>query len=59
MGRKKLTQEKKKIKTGVTINSDLLEILESHLGDNNKSKYIENLIKEDLKKRGFEVKIEF
>lgn len=44
-----------KIKTGITVNSDLIELMDEYLlGINNlnRSKYVEKLIKEDLIKRG-------
>lgn len=59
MGRKKIPENKKRVKTGITIDSELLEIFNSHIGENNKSKYIENLIVEDLLKRGFRIVKEF
>lgn len=55
MPRKKIEEEKKKIKTGVTINSEIIEMMDEILediGDTNRSKYIEKLIREDLEKRG-------
>lgn len=55
MPRKKIEEEKKKIKTGVTINSEIIEMMDEILedtGNTNRSKYIEKLIREDLEKRG-------
>lgn len=54
MPRKKLPEDKKKIKTGVTLNSELVEIMDVYLKENkiNRSKYIENLVKEDFRKMG-------
>lgn len=45
--------EEKKPKISVSINSDLVELLEEYLQDKNvnRSKYIENLIKKDIEER--------
>ena len=59
MARKKLPEEKKKVKTGITIDSEILDMFTEQLGEKNKSKYIENLIRQDLKKRGFNVEKDF
>jgi hypothetical protein len=51
MARNKIPKDKKRIKIGGTIDPDLYKILEEFLSDTgnfNKSKYLENLIKEDL-----------
>lgn len=58
MGRKKLDKNKKKVKTGVTINIKLNELLDYHLGEKNRSVYIEGLIISDLKDRGFDIEEE-
>ena len=53
--RHKLPEEKKKKKTGFTIDTELLEIFEEYLKEvkiSNRSKYVENLIRIDLQKRG-------
>ena len=60
--RKKIPDDKKKIKTGFTIDNDLLKIMDEYLdnlGISNRSKYIEKLITEDLEKRGKKIKKEF
>jgi metal-responsive CopG/Arc/MetJ family transcriptional regulator len=60
--RKKIPEDKKKIKTGFTIDNDLLKIMDEYLdnlGISNRSKYIEKLITEDLEKRGKNIKKEF
>jgi metal-responsive CopG/Arc/MetJ family transcriptional regulator len=47
-----------KIKTGITVNSDLIELMDEYLKDinnSNRSKYVEKLIKDDLLKRGKKV----
>jgi hypothetical protein len=44
-----------KVKTGITINNDLIELMDEYLteiNNLNRSKYVEKLIKEDLEKRG-------
>jgi len=44
-----------KVKTGITLNSDLIELMDEYLteiNNLNRSKYVEKLIKEDLEKRG-------
>lgn len=60
--RKKIPENKKKIKTGFTIDNDLLKIMDDYLdnlGISNRSKYIEKLITDDLEKRGKKIKKEF
>ena len=62
MPRKKIQEEKKKIKTGVTINSEIVEIMDEMLdeiGNTNRSRYIEKLIREDLEKRGKNIERDF
>ena len=51
-----------KIKTGITINKDLLEIMDEYLeriNNKNRSKYIEKLIFEDLKNKGRHINQKF
>jgi len=57
MSRKKLTEEQKKKKIGLSIDKKLMEQFDNYLDVNDKkrSRYIENLIKEDMKKRGEDV----
>lgn len=60
--RKKLPDYKKKIKTGFTLNSDIIELMDeflSEIGNTNRSRYIEKLIREDLKKRGKNIESDF
>jgi metal-responsive CopG/Arc/MetJ family transcriptional regulator len=60
--RKKIADDKKKIKTGVTINSDIVELMDELLediGNTNRSRYIEKLIREDLEKRGKNIERDF
>ncbi len=62
MPRKKIEEEKKKIKTGVTINSEVVEMMDEMLediGSTNRSRYIEKLIREDLEKRGKNIERDF
>lgn len=53
MSRKKISENKKKIKTVVTINEKLMEKFDDFLTKNNinRSNYIEKLVKEDMVKR--------
>jgi metal-responsive CopG/Arc/MetJ family transcriptional regulator len=62
MPRKKIQEDKKKVKTGVTINSDVVEIMDElidDIGNTNRSRYIEKLIREDLEKRGKNIERDF
>jgi metal-responsive CopG/Arc/MetJ family transcriptional regulator len=62
MARHKISEEEKKKDLTVTIDIKLNEKLEKYLTEkniNNKSKYIENLIKNDLINRGENIKNEF
>jgi metal-responsive CopG/Arc/MetJ family transcriptional regulator len=62
MPRKKIQEDKKKIKTGVTINSEIVELMDELLediGNTNRSRYIEKLIREDLEKRGKNIERDF
>jgi metal-responsive CopG/Arc/MetJ family transcriptional regulator len=62
MPRKKIEEEKKKIKTGFTINSEVVEMMDEILediGNTNRSRYIEKLIREDLEKRGKNIERDF
>jgi len=60
--RKKIPEDKKRADLGITIDSQLLKILEEYLIQNNisnKSKYIENLIREDFEKKGKNIERNF
>lgn len=59
--RKKISENKKKHKTAISIDSNLFEIFDKYLSEKDikRSKYIENLIREDLKNRGKNVEKEF
>ena len=49
---------KNKVNTGFTLNNDIISIMDEYLikiGNTNRSRYIEKLIKEDLEKRGIVV----
>jgi len=62
MPRNKLKEDKKKIKTGVTINREVVELMDELLediGNTNRSRYIEKLIREDLEKRGKNIEKNF
>lgn len=62
MPRNKIQEDKKKIKTGVTINSDVVDLMDELLediGNTNRSRYIEKLIREDLEKRGKNIERDF
>lgn len=54
MSRKKIPVDKKRIKIGGTIDPELYKTLILFLSSNdkNKSKYLEEIIKKDLKERG-------
>ena len=58
MARKKLSDDVKKPKIGITLNKELDNIMSDYIKENkiNRSKYIENLIKEDMLKRGKQIK---
>jgi len=59
---KKIPEEKKKKKFSFSITNKLLEIFDEHIKDediNNRSKYIEKLIRNDLKKRGLNIEKDF
>lgn len=58
MARQKLPEEEKKKDFSVSINMKLNDKLEEYLdskGISNKSKYIEKLVKEDMKNRGEDI----
>jgi len=60
--RHKIPDDKKKVKTAVSIDDKLLKILDKYIEDNdisNKSKYIENLIRKDMEERGKDTKRDF
>lgn len=60
--RKKLEEADKKIKTGITLNNDIIELMDELLddvGNTNRSRYIEKLIREDFEKRGIKVEKRF
>ncbi len=60
--RKKLEEADKKIKTGITLNNDIIELMDELLddvGNTNRSRYIEKLVREDLERRGIKVEKKF
>lgn len=62
MARYKLSEEDKKRDISVSMDIKLNEKLEKYMinkGITNKSKYIESLVKKDLKDRGVDINIDF
>ncbi len=59
--RKKLPEDEKKIASHITINSDIVELMDEYLTDfsTNRSRYIENLVREDLERRGIKIEKKF
>lgn len=60
--RHKIPDNKKKNKTAVTIDKNLLNLFNEFLDENeitNKSKYIENLIRRDMLEKGKNIDREF
>lgn len=57
-----ITEEKRKDKSAISMDTKLLEIFNKFLEDNNipnRSKYIENLVRKDMEARGKNVDREF
>lgn len=61
MARHKIPDDKKKPKISITIDKSIDELMEEHIEDLgvNRSKYIENLVRQDMKKRGFDIEPDF
>ena len=61
MSRHKLSEDIKKPKISITLNRDLDVILQDYIKENDlsRSKYIENLIKSDMEKRGYKIMEDF
>lgn len=60
--RKKIPDDKKKVKTAISIDEKLSDIFEKFLEDkgiSNRSRYIEELIRKDMESRGENIKREF
>lgn len=60
--RHKISEEKKRKKFSITIDKRLINVLDKYLDSNNisnKSKYIENLVRIDMEKRGEKIDINF
>lgn len=60
--RHKIPDDKKKKKSSITIDDELLDIFDKFIDDKNiknKSKYIENLIRKDMEERGEKINKEF
>ena len=57
MVRHKLENDKKKPKISITLDENLSEIMEDYLEKIglNRSKYIENLIRKDFEKKGYDI----
>jgi len=58
MARKKLSEEDKKKEFSISVNEELFELMEKYILDNdikNRSKYIEHLVRKDMKNRGEDV----
>lgn len=55
MGRKSVSDKKRKVKVGYSISNEINDILNEYLSSNyifNKSNYIESLVIKDLKEKG-------
>lgn len=60
--RKKIPDDKKKVKTAISIDEKLSEMFEKFLKDkniSNRSRYIEELIRQDMNSRGENTEREF
>jgi len=60
--RKKVLEDKKKVDIGVTIDTELFDVMNEYLEENNifnRSKYVENLIREDFERKGKKIEREF
>ncbi len=60
--RHKIPDDKKKVKTGISIDEELSNIFEKFLKDRNiknRSRYIEELIRKDMESRGENIDREF
>lgn len=55
-------ENKNKVNTGFTLNNDIVELMDellNDIGNTNRSRYIEKLIREDFEKRGIKVEKNF
>lgn len=61
MSRHKLSEDILKPKISITLNKELDSVLQEYIKENelSRSKYIENLIKSDMEKRGYKIKEDF
>ena len=60
--KKKIPDDKKRVDTRVSIDTQLFQLLEEYLTENNisnRSKYIEKLIREDFEKKGKNIERNF
>lgn len=58
MARNKLSEEDKKKEFSVSIDNDIFNLLDKYMEDNNiknRSKYIEYIIRKDMKNRGKDI----
>lgn len=55
-------ENKNKVNTGFTLNNDIVELMDellNDIGNTNRSRYIEKLIREDFEKRGIKIEKKF
>lgn len=60
--RYKIPDDRKKAKMTVTVDNNLIKLMEKYLDENNIkniSKYVESLVRKDLEQKGIEIKKEF
>ena len=60
--RNKIPDDKKRVDIRASIDTELFQLLEEYLNENNisnRSKYIEKLIREDFERKGKNIKREF
>lgn len=56
--RKKIPDNEKKAAASVSLNNDIIELMDEFIddiGNTNRSRYIEKLVREDLERRGFKI----
>ena len=57
-----MPDEDKKVSPSITLNNDIIELMDELLddvGNTNRSRYIEKLVREDLERRGIKVEKKF
>ena len=60
--RYKIPDDRKKAKMTVTVDNNLIKLMDKYLDENNIkniSKYVESLVRKDLEQKGIEIKKEF